>query len=308
MTRLPKVPKEEVKQPQQLKIFCHRQLWGTRGDDELEDSDSEDEEIDPNKGSALHKLDIGSNRMRDVPLGLPCLAPNLATLILSNNSITEIPSLSLFPASLGTLDLSHNALCHFRPFPDDSATYGSRCYSNVEGQRPTTRARTKTESTLGMSGRVRFCRHARHHVLAQLKRLDLNNNKLQDFSLTLPGQRMHSSSTDSTSPRLHTAALNKHRKAIEGQRTRVLFPSLQSLNLSHNPMSSLPQQIGLLSKLGSLHISHTEITRLPTEAGLLSELWDLQYQGIQLQDIEPSVLERKKTKDVVGYLRSVLEK
>lgn len=281
-----------------LKMYHHSQLWGTRHGDEIEDSDSEEEDVDPTKGSSLQKLDLSANQIVKVPLGLSCLATNLATLNLSNNSISDVPSLALFPTSLGTLDLSHNNLTAFHP-KAENIPYGNgadnRCYNVIEGQRPSMRRRISAENGLQV-GRARLCRHSKHRILPHLKRLDLNNNKLEEVHFVLPRNRPASvASITDTSP-------------AKSRGPSILFPSLQSLTLSHNELWSVPKDVGFLSKLGSLHVSHTKITRLPPEVGLLSELWDLQYQGLQLQDIEPSVLERKKTKDIVGYLRSVLEK
>ena len=291
----------DSKQPHPLKMFHHSQLWGTQHGDEIEDSDSEEEDIDPTKGSSLQKLDLSSNQIAKIPLGLSCLATNLSTLILSNNNISNVPSLALFPTSLGTLDLSHNNLTVFHPVAEN-LVYGNvaehRCYSVIEGQRPSIRQRRiSADSGIQTGGRVRLCRHSKHRILPQLKRLDLNNNKLVEIHFLLPRNRPASvASFTDNSPG-------------NSRGPRVLFPSLQSITLSDNSeLWTLPRDIGMLSKLGSLHLSRTRITHLPPEVGLLSELWDLQYQGLQLQDIEPSVLERKKTKDIVGYLRSVLEK
>lgn len=303
-TKSPKSPSagtDHGKRPHPLKMFHHSQLWGTRHGDDIEDSDSDEEDIDPTKGSSLQKLDLSSNQIVKIPLGLACLATNLSTLNLSNNNISDVPSLALFPTSLGTLDLSHNNLSRFRPIAEN-AVYGNvaehRCYSVIEGQRPGLRQRRiSAESGLQTAGRVRLCRHSKHRILPQLKRLDLNNNKLEEVHFLLPRHRPASvaSVTENTT--------------TNSRGPSVLFPSLQSLTLSENSeLWSLPRDIGVLSKLGSLHLSRTKISHLPPEVGLLSELWDLQYQGLQLQDIEPSVLERKKTKDVVGYLRSVLER
>ncbi|XP_068698664.1 leucine-rich repeat serine/threonine-protein kinase 1-like [Montipora capricornis] len=299
----PNTPSSEtnIKQPHPVKMFHHSQLWGTHHGDEIEDSDSEEEDFEPTKGSSLQKLDLSSNQIAKIPLGLSCLATNLLTLNLSNNHISDVPSLALFPTSLGTLDLSYNNLTSFYPIAEN-AIYGNvsehRCYSVIEGQRPSLKQRRiSAESGLHLSGKVRLCRHSKHRILPHLKRLDLNNNKLVEIYFLLPRYRSVSAATLSEST------------AAKSRGPSILYPSLQSLTLSENSeLATLPRDIRVLSKLGSLHLNRTKITHLPPEVGLLSELWDLQYQGLQLQDIEPSVLERKKTKDVVGYLRSVLER
>ena len=178
----------DVKQPHPLKMFHHSQLWGTQHGDEIEDSDSEEEDFDPTKGSSLQKLDLSSNQIVKIPLGLSCLATNLLTLNLSNNNIFDVPSLALFPTSLGTLDLSHNNLTTFHPVAEN-AVYGNvaehRCYSVIEGQRPSLRQRRiSAESGLQTAGRVRLCRHSKHKILPHLKRLDLNNNNLEENSFS----------------------------------------------------------------------------------------------------------------------------
>ena len=292
------------KQPHPVKMFHHSQLWGTQHGDDVEDSDSEEEDIEPSKGSTLQKLDLSSNQISKIPLGLSCLATNLVTLNLSNNHIADVPSLALFPISLGTLDLSHNNLTSFFPI-SENALYGNvaehRCYSVMEGQRPRVRQRrVSAESGLRKSGKVRHCRHSKHRILPHLKRLDLNNNKLEEISFSIPRHRAASAAS---------AASLSENSPSNSRGPSVLYPSLQSLTLSQNSeLTILPRDIKVLSKLGSLHLNKTKITHLPPEVGLLSELWDLQYQELQLQNIEASVLERKKTKDIVGYLRSVLEK
>ena len=303
---------ENTKQPH-FKVFHHSQVWGTTSGDDVEESDSEDEEIDQTKGSSsLQKLVLSSNQITKIPLGLSCLAPSLGTLNLSNNHISDVPSLSVFPPSLGTLDLSYNNIGRFHPvsvFPTSVNEAESKCYSTFESQRPSVKRRISAESGLQEAGKVRFCRHMRHRTLPNLKRLDLNHNKLREVCFILPRDRSASVATvpNKTPPKNDTDWFGG-KQSLNSRNAKILFPSLQSLTLSHNELSSLPKDVGFLSKLGSLHLSYTRISQLPPEVGLLSELWDLQYQGLQLQDIEPSVLERKKTKDIVGYLRSVLEK
>lgn len=230
-----------------------------------------------------------------IPKGIACLATNLQTLNFSNNNITNIDTLAYFPTSLSSLDLSNNKLESFDPQSINLPP--SSCYASVDGKR----------NSFGMShGRgsmkSRVCRHLRHRTLPNLKRLDVNNNNISE--ITFSTSQVHASPVKSPTGSKSTSWF----AGIDDKSSAVLYPSIQSLNISGNPIMDLPKSVGLLTKLGSLHISHTEIAKLPAEIGLLSDLWDLQYVGLTLQDIEPSVLERKKTKDVVSYLRSVLER
>lgn len=257
------------------------------------------------------KIDLTSNSFRDIPQGLPCLAPNLSTLIMSNNNVSELNCLAVFPVSLSSLDLSQNQLKCFQPFGNLNPTFSRACYSVSEGYRPPIRRRVSGDDRDIHSSGNRICRHARHKTLPNLKRLDLSNNQIKDIYLTLPSRpRLASDSAATRNPRRGKGAtlLLDKEVARKTKADHILFPSLQTLYVSNNPIIALPHDIGIQSKLGALHLNHTEVTRLPPELGLLSDLWDLQYQGLLLQDIEPSVLERKRTKDVVGYLRSILEK
>lgn len=281
--------------PQHLKIFCHSKLWGKNGLEDLEDSSDEEEEIDLHKGHALLKLDLSNNQFLSIPKGIACLATNLQTLNLSNNNISRIDTLAYFPISLSSLDVSNNKLDSLDPQANDLPA--SSCYALVDGQRS---GFGMSRSRGSMKGRV--CRHLRHRTLPNLKRLDVNHNSIRN--ITFSTSHVLTSPVKSPTGSKSTAWF----AGIDNKSNAVLYPSIQSLNVSGNPIADLPKDVGLLNKLGSLHISHTEITKLPAEIGLLSDLWDLQYVGLTLQDIEPSVLERKKTKDLVSYLRSVLER
>lgn len=277
-----------------MKIFCHSKLWGKNGLEDLEDSSDEEEEADLHRGHALLKLDLSNNQFRMVPKGIACLATNLQTLNLSNNYISKIDTLAYFPSSLSSLDVSSNRLDCLDPQTIDLPA--NTCYALVDGQR-TGFGRSRGRGS--MRGRV--CRHLRHRTLINLKRLDVNQNSIREITFT-------TSQAQSSPVRSPATKSTAWFAGIDNKSNTVLYPSIQSLNVSGNPLTELPKEVGLLNKLGSLHISGTEITKLPAEIGLLSDLWDLQYQGLTLQDIEPSVLERKKTKDLVSYLRSVLER
>lgn len=270
--------------------------------EDLEDSDEDEDDIEQTRGHALLKLDLSHNQFKTVPMGLPCLATNLQTLNLSNNNIFEVKTLAYFPTSLASLDLSNNRLEEMSPLLAELPV--KRCYAVVERQRGGIGMSTRPRSASKSSLKGRVCRHQRHRTLPNLKRLDVNNNSIKILTFS----KLKSNATPNTHSRSQSGSKYAAWFASTANASTVIYPSLQSLNLSGNPLSTLPKTVGLLSKLGSLHISNTEVTKLPPEIGLLSDLWDLQYVGLTLQDIEASVLERKKTKDLVSYLRSVLER
>lgn len=63
--------------------------------------------------SQLVELNLSHNLLEDLPLALPCLAPCLERLVVCHNLLSHIGHVDVYPASLRSLDLSHNRIaCH----------------------------------------------------------------------------------------------------------------------------------------------------------------------------------------------------
>ena len=62
------------------------------------------------KRCMLTELNLSYNEFDSVPAGLACLVPQLTKLVLNGNKLTQVGSLSAFPASLKYLDLSKNLI------------------------------------------------------------------------------------------------------------------------------------------------------------------------------------------------------
>ena len=92
--------------------------WLGDGNLETEESD-EDEEMDNQNECPLEKLDLSFNQLVQFPVGLPCLAPKLSKLLLSNNNIETFPPIQEIPEHLSHLDLSSNKLKLFLPNGED---------------------------------------------------------------------------------------------------------------------------------------------------------------------------------------------
>ena len=91
-----------------LKITSLRSLLGD-GNPETEESD-EEEELETQVECPLEKLDLSYNQLVKFPVGLPCLAPKISKLLLSNNNIEKFPPIQEMPELLSHLDLSYNKL------------------------------------------------------------------------------------------------------------------------------------------------------------------------------------------------------
>ena len=258
-------------------VYSKRPTWDGNSDD------SDDEDVDYLNKSGLNKLDLSYNEFTQIPVGLPCLAPNLSKLILKKNKIVEVDSITVFPYSLTTLDLSENGLKKF----DLSLSKPEEvniCYAIVR----------KSNASRPLSypaSKLKFCLHCKHRQLADLSRLILSNNQLDKIALS---QRTV-------------------KEVVDNQ--KVLFPDLKTLDLSRNKLSRVPMFIGKLTKLLSLSIDHnSNIDVLPSELGLCSELFELKIDISSIKDPPRNIVE-KQTNDgrrdihfLTGYLKSLHDK
>lgn len=261
-------------------VFSKRPTWDGNSDDE------EDEDVDYLNKSGLNKLDLSNNQFTSVPIGLPCLAPNLSKLILKNNKVTIVDSITIFPDSLTTLDLSENGLKKFdlsQPKPEEL----NLCYAIVR--------RNLNSSSRPLSFpslKQKFCLHCRHRQLTNLSRLILSTNLLDKLPLTQPII-----------------------KGCTDNNQKILFPDLKTLDMSKNKLSKVPLFIGKLSRICSLSLEqNSSIDVLPSELGLCSELYELKIDYQNIKDPPRNILD-KQTHDgrmdvrfLTGYLRSLHEK
>ena len=196
--------------------FFHskRPSWNNESDD------SEDDEMEIFKKSGISRLDVSDNELTAIPVGLPCLAPNLARLILSKNKISEVDSLCSLPEHLITLDLSDNNLKQFNTMAGKEANItNNTCYSPNRKQ---SQARDSYPQI-----KRKACLHRKHRILMDLNKLVLSNNSLETLQVCL-----------------------------EQETPVILFPELKMLDLAHNKLSKVPTGIGRVKTLSSLILSH----------------------------------------------------
>ena len=83
------------------------------------------------------------------------------------------------------------------------------------------------------------------------------------------------------------------------------------LDVSNNSLREVCPNISELTNLSVLNLSsNKDICYLPTEMGLLNKLWNLSTRGCNLNEPLKTMIESKKykTMDIIGYLKSILEK
>jgi hypothetical protein len=169
--------------------------------------------------SRLNNLNLSHNRFETFPPMLSCLVPYLTTLNLSHNMLTDASCIASYPARLKTLDLSSNRLEHsllaeYCPEKSrrknqrhsDGQTKASVCFrpehrehhSQIDAnkrRRSRSVSRHKvlasTELTLNMNSLNTgdtidpLCTHRRHVKLEFLHDLNLGQNQISQFILTV---------------------------------------------------------------------------------------------------------------------------
>ena len=175
----------------------------------------EEEHVNVDDMSSLEVLDLSHNRLSEIPSGLPCLAPKLTKLILAHNNISELCSISKLPTGLMDLDLASNQVKHISVIAPRTSLRGKntssrhiRAPSTVENSQNTPTEscfspksssysltspmipRRKSRESMAVPGLsvssnslVPVCKHRRHRVLANLRTLDLANNRLEKMEL-----------------------------------------------------------------------------------------------------------------------------
>ena len=185
----------------------------------------EKEQLDPSidkDDCKLQTLNLSHNSFRDVPLGLPCLAPHLTRLHLSYNSLTTIGPLSRYPASLKHLDLSHNQISSW---PTELETDGN-CYAqqdfNASGSLCSTPEPRKVNRTTARQSSKIFCPHRRHYRMECLRTLILADNLLREIHLHVAHSDNYSSFSEESNDLL---------TEVPSQKAKLLFNNLSMLDV-----------------------------------------------------------------------------
>ncbi|XP_038076820.1 leucine-rich repeat serine/threonine-protein kinase 1-like [Patiria miniata] len=160
---------------------------------------------------------------------------------------------------------------------------------------------------------VQFCKHRRHRLLATLRTLDLSSNQIAQMDViarTVLGMSMSveeetpGTPGDSSEEDSKPQPLQSRGSDLE---VTLLFPSLNALSVANNMIGEVPTDIQYLTKLSSLKLNGNErISTLPPELGRLN-MYDLKVDGCRLTEPLASMFKTELVKDVLGYLRSILD-
>lgn len=265
---------------------------------------SDDRESDY-EGLAI--LNLSHNRITDLPTNLPCLCPKLTRLDLSHNDITSVSLPRGFPLGLKHLSLSFNPLgtvdCEvhsFRPLPCTSPQALAEAGSDLTVDNTT------------------FCLHRQHNSLPTLGVLEMSSCDLTSVTFYRPllsprrkhKQRSGHSPAEGAPPPSGVGSSGRKRAGHSQGHTHspVICPLITRLVLSENHLTKVPESICEMVSLNSLDLSHNDIIDLPADLGRLSNLWEFPLNGLKLISPPHNIIERGKTKDIIGFLWSLLQR
>ena len=195
--------------------------------------------------SSLIKLDLTFNKFESFPKELPCVAPSLQELNISSNSVGEI-ELRLLPPSLKKLIAKH---CQIRRF---GSILNKEQFDAIRGLCIFNRFKSQP------------CPHLSHFQLPDLSFLNLSHNCLTDFQI-LYHQIPRGPFPD------FAAEEKTYEKQVGPQ--KILFPSLETLYLSHNNLQGLfNPNVGHLTMLKSVHLDNNALREIPFEFGYLRRM------------------------------------
>ena len=192
--------------------------------------------------SSLHTLKLSNNKLTEFPEGLPCLAPHLTELDISNNRITTV-DIQFMPPSIKVFTANH---CKIEQFGNIlSKTAYNQVILNCHHGAP------------GIP-----CQHRCHVNLLCLKKLALARNNLKHFQLICRDHEKneHDNIDDNI---FHANTALKH----------LLYPVLESLDLSENCLQGrFNPNIGHQLRLRSLLLDNNrELQALPIELAYLKD-------------------------------------
>ena len=230
----------------------------------IDETDADGEHGTHCKSSSLTVLNVSHNKLMSLPLGFPCLAPNLKRLNISFNKFEAIDPVAMLPQSIENLNAKSNfiqtTLCERRTTPT--------CL--VDDKIP--------------SGGSSQCRHQRHDVLINLGFLQLRNNQLCDMELVQVKE-------------------DKDRDGTENRMVIALYPHLHTLELCNNKLVAFPRHICYLKELRVLKVSdNANIKKLSPDLICLNELLTLSLDGLDLVDLPQSEM-NKGAKRIINFLR-----
>ncbi|XP_019849257.1 PREDICTED: leucine-rich repeat serine/threonine-protein kinase 1-like [Amphimedon queenslandica] len=250
----------------------------------------------------LNNLNLSHNEIKVIPSNLPCLCPKLTRLDLSHNGISDLALPRAVPSNLKQLNVSHNDILRLDSYK-----------SRVE-QLPCTNPKTLINSggTIYRDPSKPFCSHRSHNHLISLAVLDASHNQIADVKLYSP---VHLVSDRGGKIKVTDIPLFAALASASGQsqdRVRQLAklacPLLTRLVLHHNQIAEVPPSVCDMTSLNSVDLSWNNIIELRPSLGKLGNLWEFPLDGLQLISPPHNIIDRGKTKDIIGFLWSLLQR
>lgn len=242
---------------------------------------------DIGKLKVLRRLKTGNNPLYKLPLQL-FRCQKLEELSLTGNRLTKIPGAIGQLPLLENLDLSNNELA---TLPVEI----SRCQQLRRLNLNRNKLAKLPEFANAFKYLIQFDAGSNYlnrlpawlQACTRVETINLAGNRLR----SLPGFL-------SELPRLSKfdAAGNILRK------WPALPNTLTTLNLSNNPISSIPADIGRLTKLEALYLDQTKLSRLPTQFKFLQALETLSAKDVLLQAPPKSLFAMHHIKHIDGLL------
>lgn len=219
--------------------------------------------------SNMKFLDISHNQFKIFPWDLHCLTPNLAKLDMAYNSISGMDIIHDFPKEISNISLQMNTISsvsHIRP-------------KNIPCGSPVELLSVSRQASLST------CKHAQHEILEKLTRINLDHNLLTHFPV-LKNQ-------------VEDAQMNL-------TVNYPLFPDLAILSLASNMLPNVPQHLHCITHLSSLILSHNPISELPEEMGLINTdyITLIKLEGIKPRNVPANLSARK----LVKYLKDMRQR
>ncbi|XP_072178814.1 leucine-rich repeat serine/threonine-protein kinase 1-like [Diadema setosum] len=267
--------------------------------------------------AGLTDLELAFNRIKQISMVAPRTSlrgKNTSSRIIRATSTVENPQ-----SNANESCYSPKSSCHHGHYAPLMSPTGSRRRSRESVMIP--------GLSVSATSLLQVCKHRRHRVLANLRTLDLANNQMTRMELisrtVLDMPRSGTDDDDSDDPTV-VAIHGKDNTddpdipadawklytntSVTDTEGTLLFPSLNVLMLSNNRLSEITADIQYMTKLSSFKVDgNTHITNLPPEMGRLKCLYDFNADGCQLVEPLGSMVKTSLVKDVLGYLRSILD-
>ena len=242
-------------------------------------------------------FDLSHNNISEIPENLPCLCSKLVRLDLSHNKISSMCFPRSFPSELKQINLSYNLIDNID------------CPNIIAKPLPCTNPQVLEEAANVICvDNVSFCLHRCHSQLVKLVVLQVTNCQLDTVNFHRPGSHNKQGSANDGSKKLPQQQQEKNAGKPKLSQSPLVCPSLTRLILNNNRLFNVPLSVCEMRGLNSLDLSHNEIINLPADMGNLSNLWEFPLAGLKLISPPQNIIERGKTKDIIGFLWSLLQR